>query len=193
MGSLGRGALAVYQSILRARNKAFSVSVGGAFAEFGRGTVLELPVRLSGSERIAIQGDVFVGADSWLRAGEEGTGIALTIGEGTSIAGACVLSAEHSITVGKRVLMARNVYIADHAHEFGDPTTAILDQGVSRIAPVVIGDGAWLGQNVFIGPGVRIGAGAVVGANSVVLSDVEDHAVAVGAPARTVRRSVTAE
>lgn len=56
-----------------------------------------------------------------------------------------------------------------------------------RYAPVLIDDGAWLGQNLVVCPGVRIGKGAVVGANSVVLSNVPDNAVAVGAPARIVR------
>jgi acetyltransferase-like isoleucine patch superfamily enzyme len=64
----------------------------------------------------------------------------------------------------------------------------VLAQGVDRIAPVEIGDGAWLGENVVVGPGVRIGRGAVVGANAVVLESVPDHAVAVGAPAHVVRR-----
>jgi acetyltransferase-like isoleucine patch superfamily enzyme len=68
----------------------------------------------------------------------------------------------------------------------------VLDQGIDRIAPVEIGDGAWLGENVVVGPGVRIGRGAVVGANAVVLDDVPDHAVAVGAPARVVHRLVAA-
>jgi acetyltransferase-like isoleucine patch superfamily enzyme len=83
--------------------------------------------------------------------------------------------------------MARNVYIADHRHAFEDEGRAVLDQGIEQVAPVEIGEGAWLGQNVVVGPGVRIGRGAVVGANSVVLGDVPDHAVAVGAPARVVR------
>jgi acetyltransferase-like isoleucine patch superfamily enzyme len=77
--------------------------------------------------------------------------------------------------------------VADHAHAFEDPTTAVLDQGITKVAPVVIDDGAWLGENVFVGPGVRIGRGAVVGANAVVLRDVPDHGVAVGVPARVIR------
>jgi acetyltransferase-like isoleucine patch superfamily enzyme len=85
------------------------------------------------------------------------------------------------------VLLARGVYIADHGHAFDDRTRAVLDQGIDRVAPVEIGEGAWLGQNVVVGPGVRIGRGAVIGANAVVLDDVPDHAVAVGVPARVVR------
>ena len=92
-----------------------------------------------------------------------------------------------SITLGRKVLLARNVYIADHSHAFDDTTRAVLDQGINAVAPVEIGDGAWLGENVVVGPGVRIGQGAVIGANSVVLTDVEDFASAVGAPARVIR------
>ncbi len=92
-----------------------------------------------------------------------------------------------SLRLGRRVLLARNVYIADHAHAFDDPARAVLDQGISRIAPVEIGDGAWLGENVVVGPGVQIGPGAVIGANAVVLESVPARCVAVGAPARVVR------
>jgi lipopolysaccharide O-acetyltransferase len=119
---------------------------------------------------------------------DEGAGeVALEIGDGTTIAGTCVLSAVEHVRLGKGVLFARNVYVADHAHAFEDTSRAVLDQGVTDVRPVEICDGAWLGQNVVVCPGVRIGRGAVVGANSVVRDDVPDHAVAVGAPARVVR------
>ena len=182
---------AAYRGLRRFRDRAFARLAGGAFAGFGRSSVIALPVRLSGERRIAVGTNVYIGAGSWLRTGP-GEDVALEIGDGTSIAGDCVLSAERSVRVGRRVLMARNVYIADHAHAFDDPSRAVLDQGVTDVAPVVIGDGAWLGQNVVVLPGVRIGAGAVVGANSVVRTDVPDHAVAVGAPARVVRRDAAA-
>ena len=55
------------------------------------------------------------------------------------------------------------------------------------------GDGAWLAQNVVVLSGVTIGAGAVVGANSVVRDDIPPGAVAVGAPARVVRRGPRTE
>lgn len=170
------------------RDKLFSVWASGAFSEFGARSVLQLPVRLAGEQRIAIGSDVFVGAGSWLQViGEPQSSRALVIGNGTSIAGGCVLSAAHSVRIGERVLLARNVYIADHMHRYSDATRAVLDQGITRVERVEIDDGAWLGQNVVVGPGVRIGRGAVVGANSVVLGDVPDFAVAVGAPARTVK------
>jgi lipopolysaccharide O-acetyltransferase len=185
---VARVALWIYRSSLRARAKAFSLLTRGAFAEFGARSVIEPPVRLQGEGRIAIGDDVYVGAQSWLQVLDgPDRGLALSIGDGTSIAGNCVLSAAVSIRLGRKVLLARNVYVADHSHAFADTTRAVLDQGIAKVEPVEICDGAWLGQNVVVGPGVRIGRGAVVGANSVVLEDVPDYAVAVGAPARVVR------
>ena len=163
---------------------------GSAFAEFGARSFLQLPIRLQGEGRIAIGSDVYVGAGSWLEVitapGE--TGVALSLGDGTNLAGGCILSAAQSLTLGKNVLLARNVYVADHQHAFADPTRAVIHQGITRIAPVEIADGAWLGENVVVGPGVRIGRGAVGGANAVVLEDVPDRSVAVGVPARVIRR-----
>jgi acetyltransferase-like isoleucine patch superfamily enzyme len=113
--------------------------------------------------------------------------VAITIGDGTNFAGDCVVSAASSITIGNDVLFARGIYVSDHSHAFGDEATPIIDQGIDKVAPVVIEDGAWLGENVVVCPGVTIGRGAVVGANSVVVRDVPARSVAVGAPASVVR------
>lgn len=186
--SSARAFVWAHRTLVRARAKSFSVLAGGAFAAFGTRSVLQPPIRLSGEERISIGSGVFVGAGSWLQVlASDDSGVALEIGNGTSIAGACVLSAASSVRLGQRVLLARNVYISDHIHAYDRPDQAVLDQGVAKVAPVEVEDGAWLGQNVVICPGVRIGRGAVVGANAVVLDDVPDHSLAVGAPARVVR------
>lgn len=175
-----------YRLIVRARDRLFALAVRGAFADFGRRSVIQLPVRLSGERAVAVGSDVFVGAGSWIQVLDPEQGEIL-IGDGTSIAGSCVLSCARSIRIGRKVLMARNVYVADHGHAFDDPSMPVMDQGLRDVRAVEIHDGAWLGQNVFIGPGVTVGRGAVIGANSVVLADVPERSVAVGAPARVVR------
>ena len=181
---VGGAAIGSYRLFVRARAKIFSVLASGAFASFGSRSILELPIRLAGESRISIGSDVFVGAGSWLQTLEgPGHSGVLEVGDGTSIAGTCVLSAACSVRLGRKVLLARNVYISDHIHAYDDPRRAVLDQGVAQLEAVEIQDGAWLGQNVVVCPGVTIGRGAVVGANSVVLNDIPDHAVAVGAPA----------
>lgn len=189
--ALGVRFLALYRLFGRARGKSFSLLSAGAFASFGARSVVQPPVRISGEARMAIGEGVFVGAGSWLQVLDASLeGIALRIDDGASFAGGCVLSAARSVHVGRRVLVARNVYIADHSHAFEDIGRPVLDQGVTRVEPVEIGEGAWLGENVVVGPGVVIGRGAVIGANAVVLDDVPDYAVAVGVPARVVRQLV---
>jgi len=53
---------------------------------------------------------------------------------------------------------------------------------------VRIGAGSWLGHGVVVLPGADIGKHVVVGANSVVTGVIPDNCVAVGAPARVIRR-----
>lgn len=55
-------------------------------------------------------------------------------------------------------------------------------------APITIGDNVWLGGGVIVCPGVTIGADTVVGAGAVVTKDLPAGVVAVGNPARVVRR-----
>ncbi len=51
---------------------------------------------------------------------------------------------------------------------------------------VVVGDHTLIGIGATVLPGVRIGRGCVVGGGAVVVGDVEDGAVVVGVPARSV-------
>lgn len=168
------------------RDRAFSLAMRRSFASFGAHSRLSLPIELRRVERIAVGNGVYFGPGCWLMTHEPSGRI--VIGDGTSIAGYCVLSAATEIEIGRRVLFARNVYIGDHRHGFHDPNVAVLDQPLGDLRPIRVADGAWLGQNVVLLPGVTIGRNAVVGANSVVRDDVPAGSVAVGAPARVVRR-----
>jgi acetyltransferase-like isoleucine patch superfamily enzyme len=51
-----------------------------------------------------------------------------------------------------------------------------------------IGHDVWIGDNVVILAGVKIGTGAVIGANAVVTKDVAPYSIAVGVPAKPIRK-----
>jgi acetyltransferase-like isoleucine patch superfamily enzyme len=189
MGGLGRAALSLYQGWRRVRDGVFSRAVGGAFERFGPRSHIALPVTLHRADRIAVGARVYFGPGCWLQAlADEGDRDArVVIGDGCSFAGYDVVSAVKSVVIEPGVLLARNVYISDHVHEFGDAGRPIQEQGVAKVMPVVIEQGAWLGQNVVVCPGVRIGRGAVIGAGSVVNQNVPPRTLAVGAPARVVK------
>ena len=175
----------LYQHGRNVRNLLFSRAVAGSFMAFGVRSIIEMPVLVHGARRISIGREVHVGSDSWLYT--SGSHALLEIGDGTRMSGHCVLAAVAHVRLGRSVLLGRNVYIGDSSHRTTAPDVPIVDQGLDSIAPVLIEDGAWLGQNSVILPGVTIGEGSVVGANAVVRDDVPPRTVAVGAPARVVR------
>lgn len=73
----------------------------------------------------------------------------------------------------------------------------ILAEGVHAAPRSVLGGTCRLGRGAFFGigaaarPGVTIGAYAMIAAGAVVVSDVPDHAVMAGIPARPLRHSCT--
>ena len=89
--------------------------------------------------------------------------------------------------LGAHVLTANNVYISDNLHGYCDPEAPILQQPIVQNAVVEIGEGSWLGHNACV-LGARIGRHCVIGANAVVTHDIPDLCVAVGTPAKIIRR-----
>lgn len=106
------------------------------------------------------------------------------IGKGSGIVG------HFQIVIGNDVWTGHHVYITDQNHGYEDINRPISQQSQPERA-VSIGDGSWLGYGTVILPGVTIGRHVVIGANSVVTRDIPDYSVAVGAPARVIRRYVT--
>lgn len=94
------------------------------------------------------------------------------------------------VIIEDNVLIAPGVYITNANHIFRAPDTLIASQGY-ELKDVVIKDGAWIGYRAIILPGVTIGKHSVVGAGSVVTRDVPDYCVAVGAPARVIKKIAT--
>ena len=105
------------------------------------------------------------------------------IGRGSGIVG------HLSIVIGDDVWTGHHVYITDQNHGYSDPDLPISMQ-VQPERPVSIGSGSWLGHGSVILPGATIGRNVVIGANSVVTGTIPDHSIAVGAPARFIRRTV---
>lgn len=81
------------------------------------------------------------------------------------------------------------MYITDCDHEYRDINVPVIDQGiVQRGQMVSIGEGSYIGINAVIVGDVKIGKHCVIGANSVVTKDVPDYCVAVGSPARVIKK-----
>jgi maltose O-acetyltransferase len=89
------------------------------------------------------------------------------------------------ITIGRWVTFGPDVMLLTTTHEIGGPGHRCAEH---VRAPIVIGDGVWIGARATVLPGVHVGDGAVVGASALVMADVEPNTVVAGVPARLVRR-----
>lgn len=89
------------------------------------------------------------------------------------------------VTIGDRVKLGPNVQIYAATH----PTSPDeRNNGGDYAKEVHIGSDCWIGGNTVIMPGVTIGEGVTVGASSVVTRDVPSFSIAVGSPARVVKK-----
>ncbi|MCR5864032.1 DapH/DapD/GlmU-related protein [Aquincola sp. J276] len=107
----------------------------------------------------------------------------IRVGSNVFINHACEFMDRGGITIGDDVLIGPKVNLVTINHPL-DPTT----RRSTWCAPIVIGNGAWIGAGASVMPGVTIGENAVVAANAVVTSDVLDDTVVGGIPARVIRR-----
>jgi acetyltransferase-like isoleucine patch superfamily enzyme len=108
----------------------------------------------------------------------------IVVGAGSFIGHHATLAARESVELGTGAFLAELVSIRDHDHTVGIAPAS----GVFAVTPVTIGKDVWLGAKVTVLRGARIGSRTVVGANGVVHGALPSDAVAVGAPARVVRR-----
>ena len=169
--------------------------VGRRFGRFGQGSIICFPWNTIFNERyIRIGEGTMIGPQATLSAGMVPGQECLTdpvvrigdrclIGKGSGIVG------HFSIEIGNDVWTGHHVYITDQNHGYEDITLPISRQTQPERA-VVIGDGSWLGFGTVVLPGARIGKHVTIGANSVVTGEIPDFSVAVGVPAKVVRRHI---
>jgi acetyltransferase-like isoleucine patch superfamily enzyme len=130
----------------------------------GEGATLAPNVSLRNGERISIGARSKVGERAYLWAGDS----------------------SGRVTIGEDCRLGPEVFVT--ASDYGlAPDETIAGQPRNE-RDVVIGNDVWLGARVFIAAGVSIGDGCVVSAGSVVSKSLPPGSVAVGIPARIVRR-----
>ena len=117
-----------------------------------------------------------------------------TIGKGTFINFNITVQDDAPVTIGDDCDFGPNVTIVTPQHPLlASERKLMLDQNgvpghLVYAEPVTIGNSCWIGAGVTICPGVTIGDGCVIGAGSVVTKDIPANSIAVGVPARVLRR-----
>ncbi|WP_238555015.1 DapH/DapD/GlmU-related protein [Chryseobacterium sp. P1-3] len=104
------------------------------------------------------------------------------------------ITAMEKVQIGNNVLFASKIYVSDcsHGSYAGDNNDSSPDSIPHErklfSKPVIIEDNVWLGEFVSVLPGVTIGKGTIVGANSLVSKSLPPYVIAVGIPAKPIKK-----
>ena len=108
-------------------------------------------------------------------------GLNVYIGTGTTLFGHCGLE------IGDHSLLAQNITLTPYSHIFEDPDRVIKAQG-GHTRKVTIGRDCYIGMRVTILYSADIGDGSVIGSGAVVVKPIPPYSVAVGNPAKVIRK-----
>ena len=118
----------------------------------------------------------------------------LKIGKRVGINDMVHIGCANYVEIGDDCVFASRIYISDHNHGSykGAFQSSILEPIVKRELDtdkqVIIGKNVWLGEGVAVLPGTTIGDNSIVGANAVVSGYIPPNCIAVGIPAKVIKK-----
>ena len=115
--------------------------------------------------------------------------VTLRIGRNCKLGDNVHIVASEAVTIEDNCLIASHVFISDTNHGTGTESPLIPpDERPLSSEPVAIGNCVWIGEGVAVLPGSKIGNGCIIGAHAVVKGEIPAYTIAVGAPAKPVKR-----
>ena len=154
---------------------------------FGSNLFVGLRSRVTGEGYIKLGKNVTVQSDCFIVTFPKNKG--LIIGNNVIIGQFSRIGCKNSVIIKDNVFTGPNVFIADYNHNYSNIKIPIREQDdVVYTEGVIIKRDTWIGTNVAIVGNVNIGKHCVIGANSVVTHNIPDYSVAVGCPARVIKR-----
>jgi acetyltransferase-like isoleucine patch superfamily enzyme len=169
---------------------------------WGRNVVLRHPGKMAIGEEVLVDDDCFFDAkgceDGEFRIGDDvlisrgcivsGKGGNLSVGPRANIGPACQLWSIGGLSIGADTLLAGQCYVGGGRYDPDGPIDVPMSEQSLPAGSAAIGSDCWLGAGVVVLAGVTIGRGSVVGAGAVVRHDIPPYSIAVGVPARVIRR-----
>ena len=161
---------------------------------FPNARIIRFPIDIRGKKFIQVSKGFTTGVGCRIEAYPETDKKVLFFGENFQMNDYAHITAMQSVKIGNNVLLASKIYISDCSHgtysgneNDSHPDSIPHDRPLSS-KPVVIEDNVWLGEFVSVLPGVTIGKGSIVGANSVVSKNLPPYVIAVGTPAKPIKK-----
>lgn len=132
---------------------------------------------------IRIGDNVFIGRNTILSC-KNGD---IELADNVNIGFNCEIFSANKVTLGEHALLAAYCYLIGGGHDFDNNDVSVLEQGRSSKG-ITLGEGVWLGAGVKVMDGLTIGKHAVIGTGAVVTKPIEAYSVAMGVPAKIIRK-----
>lgn len=117
------------------------------------------------------------------------------IGDGTRINGPIRIVGKGRVLIGKYGALGADIKIISSNHVMNRANLQIYLDDVCEFntisfqsGEVIVGNNVWIGDSVIVLSGVHIGDGSIVGSGAVVTRDIPPFSIAVGVPAKVIRK-----
>ena len=104
----------------------------------------------------------------------------LSIAEGSTLGPDVKIYNQGRITIGRKAIISQGAYICASTHDYNNPVHPLV------LAPITVGDNAWVCADAFIGPNVNVAEGSVIGARAVLSKNTDSWGIYAGNPAKKV-------
>ena len=161
------------------------------FYTLGKGSRVCRGCEITRGKQIFIGSNTIIEKNTILAVQSNKTYPSLKIGDNVTIGESSNISSANYIEIGNDVLFGRRVTIVDNSHgEFSveDLNISPTKRSIVSKGSIIIGEKCWIGEKVTIVGNVSIGKCSIIGAGAVVNKDIPPYSLAVGVPAKVVKK-----
>ena len=155
----------------------------------GAHTVIDPTVQVLGWRHVRIGHHTVVGEHTWLNVNaREADEPGIVIGSNCFLGRRNFLNSGALIRLGDYCLTGVDCHFLGSDHEHRTPFAPYVTTGNTRDGIIEVGANCWFGASVTVLKNVRIGFGSIIGAGAIVTRDVPPFSMAMGNPARVLKR-----
>jgi len=167
----------------------FQALMAGGRLALGKGSYVHSSVHILGKSNVQIGSNSCISEGCWLNVNHRASGEpAIKIGSNCFIGKYNFFSSGLRISIGDYGLTTIGCKFIGASHVIDDPLKPYVSTGTTKIDVIEIGVNSFFGANAMVLGNVKIGHGSVIGAGAQVMHDIPPFSVAIGRPAKVIKR-----
>lgn len=157
--------------------------------KIGSRSYIHNTVHVLGKRGIQIGVNSCVSEGSWLNVNHrQGDNISIEIGNNCFIGKQNFFTSGSKISIGDYTLTTIGCKFIGSSHRIDNPEVPYLLSGTTNYDKIKVGVNCFLGAGVTVLGNVNIGHGSVIGTDALVIRDIPPFSIAVGNPAKVLKR-----